>query len=60
MHAARRAGADHVLLCGSGPTVVGLFPDARAARGAAVALAGREPRALLAEFWGVRSGEAAA
>ena len=59
--AARAAGADRALVCGSGPTVVGLFHRADAARAAAVALAGREPRALLAEPWpAARAREVAA
>ena len=36
--AARGAGADHALVCGSGPTVVGLFADLQGARGAAARL----------------------
>ena len=35
----------HALVCGSGPTVVGLFADLERARAAAVALSGRDPRA---------------
>jgi 4-diphosphocytidyl-2-C-methyl-D-erythritol kinase len=49
--AVRAAGADHALVCGSGPTVVGLFRRIDAARAALVALAGRRPRPLLAEPW---------
>ena len=33
MERARAAGADHVLLSGSGPTVLGLFRDAGARAG---------------------------
>jgi 4-diphosphocytidyl-2-C-methyl-D-erythritol kinase len=58
--AVRGAGADRALVCGSGPTVVGLFRRVDAARGAAVALAGRQPRPLLAEPWRARVGEAVA
>ena len=32
---AREVGAHHALVCGSGPTVIGLFADLRGARGAA-------------------------
>src|SRR3954451_8532418 len=49
--AVRGTGADRALVCGSGPTVVGLFPRPAAARAAAVALAGREPRPILAAPW---------
>ena len=55
---ARRAGADHALLCGSGPTVVGLFREPGTARGAAVALAGRDPRPIAVEPWRPRVPEA--
>lgn len=43
---ARRLGADHALVSGSGPTVLGLFADPEAARAAAVDLAGRQPAAV--------------
>ncbi|MEA2270346.1 MAG: 4-diphosphocytidyl-2-C-methyl-D-erythritol kinase [Solirubrobacteraceae bacterium] len=56
--ALRGAGADRALVCGSGPTVVGLFRRVDAARGAALALGGREPRPLLAEPWRAKSAEA--
>jgi 4-diphosphocytidyl-2-C-methyl-D-erythritol kinase len=56
--AVRRAGADRALVCGSGPTVVGLFGSVEAACGAAVALAGRRPRPLVAEPWRARVREA--
>jgi 4-diphosphocytidyl-2-C-methyl-D-erythritol kinase len=58
--AVRAAGADRALVCGSGPTVVGLFRRPDAARGAAVALAGRHPRPILAEPWSTSAAEAAA
>ena len=44
--AARGAGADHALVCGSGPTVIGLFADLQGARGAAARLFGRDPRPI--------------
>jgi 4-diphosphocytidyl-2-C-methyl-D-erythritol kinase len=48
---ARRGGADHAMLCGSGPTVAGIFwgdeAEARAAA-AAAALSGRRPSACSA------------
>jgi 4-diphosphocytidyl-2-C-methyl-D-erythritol kinase len=56
--ALRRAGARVALVCGSGPTVAGLFADVEAARGAAVALAGRHPRPVVAEPWSPRGAEA--
>jgi 4-diphosphocytidyl-2-C-methyl-D-erythritol kinase len=54
------AGADRALVCGSGPTVAGLFRRPDAARAAAVALAGRSPRPILAEPWRAPAREAAA
>ena len=42
------AGADHALVSGSGPTVLGLFSDAAAARTAAQALRRHHPRLMLA------------
>ena len=51
--ATERAGALRALVCGSGPTVIGLFADADAARGAAVALGGRRPRPIAVEPWRV-------
>jgi 4-diphosphocytidyl-2-C-methyl-D-erythritol kinase len=39
LDAARRAGADHVLVCGSGPTVIGIFDGADGERRAAAAAA---------------------
>jgi 4-diphosphocytidyl-2-C-methyl-D-erythritol kinase len=41
--AARAAGAAHALVSGSGPTVVGVFPDPAGAERAAARLAGRVP-----------------
>jgi 4-diphosphocytidyl-2-C-methyl-D-erythritol kinase len=49
--ATREAGALRAFVCGSGPTVIGLFADVDAARGAAVALAGRRPRPIVVEPW---------
>ena len=40
---ARSAGADHAIVAGSGPTVLGLFRDPEVAEQAALELAGREP-----------------
>jgi 4-diphosphocytidyl-2-C-methyl-D-erythritol kinase len=60
LDAVRAAGADRALVCGSGPTVVGLFRAVDAARGAAVALAGRNPRPIFAEPWPAPAAEAAA
>jgi len=45
----RDAGADHALVSGSGPTVLGLFADARAARTATQALRRSHPRIVLTE-----------
>ncbi len=53
--AARDVGADPALVCGSGPTVIGLFADLPAAQAAAARLADRDPRPL-----GVAPLEAAA
>jgi len=48
-------------VCGSGPTVVGLFRSVDAARGAAVALGDRTPRPVVAAPWrGPAAREAAA
>jgi 4-diphosphocytidyl-2-C-methyl-D-erythritol kinase len=58
--AMRAAGADRALVCGSGPTVAGLFRRAEAARAAAVALGDRSPRPILAEPWRAPAAEAAA
>jgi 4-diphosphocytidyl-2-C-methyl-D-erythritol kinase len=52
---AREAGAEHALVGGSGPTVLGLFARANGperARRAAAALAGRSPAPLAAEAVG--------
>jgi 4-diphosphocytidyl-2-C-methyl-D-erythritol kinase len=49
---ARRVGARRALVCGSGPTVVGLFTDLQAARGAAARLAERDPRPFAVAPWG--------
>ena len=46
---ARDAGADRVLVSGSGPTVLGLFCDRAVARTAAQALRRRHPRLVLTE-----------
>jgi 4-diphosphocytidyl-2-C-methyl-D-erythritol kinase len=51
LSAVREAGADRALVCGSGPTVAGLFRRADAARAAAVVLGDRHPRPILAEPW---------
>jgi 4-diphosphocytidyl-2-C-methyl-D-erythritol kinase len=56
---ARAAGADQALVCGSGPTVIGLFRGPGAARGAAVALAHRSPAPVAVEPWGARGRELA-
>jgi 4-diphosphocytidyl-2-C-methyl-D-erythritol kinase len=50
--AARGAGAEHALVCGSGPTVIGLFADLRGARGAAARLSERDPRPIAVAPWG--------
>jgi 4-diphosphocytidyl-2-C-methyl-D-erythritol kinase len=49
---ARQAGAHHALVCGSGPTVIGLFADLRGARGAAARLSERKPRPIAVAPWG--------
>jgi 4-diphosphocytidyl-2-C-methyl-D-erythritol kinase len=46
--AARRTGARRAIVCGSGPTVIGLFDDLEAAHGAAALLSDREPRPYVA------------
>ena len=43
MDAARATGADHVMVAGSGPTVVAFYADRAAAQAAAEALAGEDP-----------------
>jgi 4-diphosphocytidyl-2-C-methyl-D-erythritol kinase len=58
--AVQEAGAERALVCGSGPTVVGLFRSADAARAGAVALGDRMPRPIVAAPWrGPASREAA-
>lgn len=52
LHTARSVGARHALVCGSGPTVIGLFDDLRSARGAAARLSERTPRPLAVAPWG--------
>jgi 4-diphosphocytidyl-2-C-methyl-D-erythritol kinase len=47
----RRVGAERALVCGSGPTVVGLFSDLPAARGAAARLSERQPRPFAVTPW---------
>ena len=47
----RSAGAEQALVCGSGPTVIGLFGDLDGARGAALALSGRAPAPFAVEPW---------
>ncbi|MGZ8633908.1 MAG: 4-(cytidine 5'-diphospho)-2-C-methyl-D-erythritol kinase [Solirubrobacteraceae bacterium] len=49
---ARGAGAHHALLCGSGPTVIGLFADLQGARGAAARMFDRDPRPIAVAAWG--------
>ena len=49
---ARRVGAHHALVCGSGPTVIGLFADLQGARGAAARLSERDPRPIAVAPWG--------
>jgi 4-diphosphocytidyl-2-C-methyl-D-erythritol kinase len=49
---ARRLGARRALVCGSGPTVIGLFTDLQSARGAAARLSEREPRPFAVAPWG--------
>lgn len=48
---ARRVGAQRAMVCGSGPTVVGLFAEPEAARAAATMLSGLDPRPVAAETW---------
>ncbi len=45
---ARRVGAAHAMVSGSGPTVIGLFPEPAAAQAGALAAAGRDPAPLVA------------
>jgi len=49
---AREVGAHHALVCGSGPTVIGLFADLRGARAAAARLFERDPRPIAVAPWG--------
>jgi 4-diphosphocytidyl-2-C-methyl-D-erythritol kinase len=49
---ARQVGAHHARVCGSGPTVIGLFGDLRGARGAAARLSERTPRPVAVAPWG--------
>jgi 4-diphosphocytidyl-2-C-methyl-D-erythritol kinase len=51
---ARRARADQALVCGSGPTVVGLYADPERARAAATMLAHRDPAPIAVTPWRVR------
>jgi 4-diphosphocytidyl-2-C-methyl-D-erythritol kinase len=47
----RALGADHAMVCGSGPTVAGLYADPLSARAAAARLEGRTPAPVVAEPW---------
>ncbi|CAB4864484.1 unannotated protein [freshwater metagenome] len=47
----RATGAVHALICGSGPTIIGLYPDLEGARAAAAALGDRDPRPVAVEPW---------
>jgi 4-diphosphocytidyl-2-C-methyl-D-erythritol kinase len=47
----RSAGAQHAMVCGSGPTVIGLFDDLGGAQAAALALSGRTPAPFAVEPW---------
>jgi len=60
LDAVRAAGADRALVCGSGPTVAGLFARADAARAAAVAFGDRRPRPIVAAPWSPVRPEVAA
>jgi 4-diphosphocytidyl-2-C-methyl-D-erythritol kinase len=60
LEALRAAGAEHALVCGSGPTVAGLFARVDAARGAALALAERSPRPIVAQPWRAARAEVTA
>jgi 4-diphosphocytidyl-2-C-methyl-D-erythritol kinase len=51
LDAVRAAGAARALVCGSGPTVAGLFASTDAARAAAVALGDRRPRPIVTAPW---------
>jgi 4-diphosphocytidyl-2-C-methyl-D-erythritol kinase len=52
LRAARGVGARRALVCGSGPTVVGLFGDLQSARAAAARLNERSPRPIAVAPWG--------
>ena len=54
LETARRLGADHAMVSGSGPSVLGLFADPDAARAAAAGLAGRRPAAVATVPLGAR------
>ena len=47
----RSAGARHAMVCGSGPTAIGLFDDLGGAQAAALALSGRTPVPVAIEPW---------
>ncbi|MEP6953167.1 MAG: 4-(cytidine 5'-diphospho)-2-C-methyl-D-erythritol kinase [Solirubrobacteraceae bacterium] len=51
----RAAGARHALVCGSGPTVAGLFDDPTGARVAVAMLSDRDPRPVAVTPWEARS-----
>lgn len=53
--ALRAAGARHSLVCGSGPTVAGLFDDPTGARAAVAMLADRDPRPVAVTPWDARA-----
>jgi 4-diphosphocytidyl-2-C-methyl-D-erythritol kinase len=55
LEAVRAAGARHALVCGSGPTVAGLFDDPTGARAAVAMLADRDPRPVAVTPWGARA-----
>ena len=55
LEAVRAAGARHALLCGSGPTVAGLFDDQIGARAAVAMLADRDPRPVAVTPWDGRA-----
>ena len=48
---ARATGASSVFVCGSGPTIAAIFPDAERARTAATQLSGRDLPPIVAEPW---------
>jgi 4-diphosphocytidyl-2-C-methyl-D-erythritol kinase len=49
---ARRVGARRALVCGSGPTVIGLFDDLQGAQAAAARLSDRASRPIAVAPWG--------